>query len=89
MKDFSEYSKGNLNLHTIYFKMLFDERNLKNPVYQINGGAEVFYRPASIDSQDMIVHKAHQPVQNKNINNEKKEKPLILQKIKKKKTRTI
>lgn len=72
-KDFSEYSKGNLNLHTIYFKMLFDERNLKNPVYQINGGAEVFYRPASIDSQDMIVHKAHQPVQNKNINNEKKE----------------
>ena len=27
-KDFSPYSRGTPNLHTLYFKMLFDERNL-------------------------------------------------------------
>lgn len=33
-KDFSKYSKGTPNLHTLYFKMLFDERNLSNVVIQ-------------------------------------------------------
>lgn len=65
-KDFSPYSKGNLNLHTIYFKMLFDERNLDRKVYQLNGGAEVFYRPASIAEDEQIVHPAGMPIQNKN-----------------------
>ena len=31
-KDFSEYSKGTPNMHTLYWKMLFDERNLKDVV---------------------------------------------------------
>lgn len=65
-KDFSDSSKGNINLHTIYFKMLFDERNLKNVVYKLNGGAEVFYRPASIEKDEMIIHKAGEPIENKN-----------------------
>lgn len=65
-KDFSSYSKGNLNLHTIYFKMLFDERNLKDVVYKLNGGAEVFYRSASIAADEIIVHKAGEPIENKN-----------------------
>ncbi|MCM1186679.1 MAG: type V CRISPR-associated protein Cas12a/Cpf1 [Lachnoclostridium sp.] len=65
-KDFSEYSKGNYNLHTIYWKMLFDERNLSNLVYVLNGGAEVFYRPASIMPEDRVVHKKDVALENKN-----------------------
>lgn len=71
-KDFSEHSKGTPNLHTLYFRMLFDERNLRNVVYQLNGGAEMFYRKASISEQEKIVHPAHQAIANKNPANEKK-----------------
>lgn len=58
-KDFSDFSKGKENLHTMYFKMLFDERNLANVVYRLQGGAEMFYRPASIDEDDIIIHEAN------------------------------
>lgn len=75
-KDFSKYShsrdRGKPNLHTMYFKMLFDEKNLKNVVYQLNGGAEMFYREASIKKEDWVVHDANQPIKNKNPNNSKK-----------------
>lgn len=64
-KDFSSYSKGTPNLHTLYFKMLFDERNLENVVYQLNGGAEMFYRPASIKNAG-VTHPKNQPIKNKN-----------------------
>lgn len=43
-KDFSEYSKGTPNMHTLYWKALFDERNLADVVYKLNGQAEMFYR---------------------------------------------
>lgn len=72
-KDFSKYSKGTPNLHTLYFKMLFDERNLSNVVYKLNGEAEMFYREASINDKEKITHQANQPIKNKNPNNEKKE----------------
>lgn len=48
-KDFSEYSKGTPNLHTMYWNMLFDERNLADVVYKLNGQAELFYRKKSLD----------------------------------------
>ncbi len=72
-KDFSEYSHGKKNLHTMYFEMLFNEDNLKNVVYQLNGGAEMFYREASIRKNERVIHPANQPVKNKNISNSKKE----------------
>lgn len=72
-KDFSKYSKGTPNLHTLYFKMLFDERNLSNVVYKLNGEAEMFYREASINNEEKITHYANQPIKNKNPDNEKKE----------------
>ena len=72
-KDFSKYSKGTPNLHTLYFKMLFDERNLSNVVYKLNGEAEMFYREASINDKEKITHQANQPIKNKNPDNEKKE----------------
>ena len=72
-KDFSSHSHGKPNLHTMYFKMLFDEENLKNVVYKLNGQAEMFYRKPSITEEEIITHKANMPIQNKNRNNSKKE----------------
>ena len=72
-KDFSPYSKGTPNLHTLYFKMLFDQRNLDDVVYKLNGGAEMFYRKASIKPAEQVVHPANQPIKNKNLKNTKEE----------------
>ena len=70
-KDFSEYSKGTPNLHTLYWKMLFDERNLADVVYKLNGQAEVFYRKSSIKLENRIVHPARHAISNKNELNKK------------------
>ncbi len=72
-KDFSEYSMGTPNMHTLYWKMLFDERNLANVVYKLNGQAEVFYRKKSLDLNKTTIHRANQPIANKNMQNEKRE----------------
>ncbi len=72
-KDFSEYSKGKPNLHTMYWKALFDTENLKNVVYKLNGRAEIFYRKKSVPTDKKVVHKANEPIENKNPNNAKKQ----------------
>lgn len=72
-KDFSEYSKGTPNLHTLYFRMLFDPDNLKNVVFKLNGEAEMFYRKASIRKEEQVIHPAKKALKNKNPNNPKKE----------------
>ncbi|MDT8316858.1 MAG: type V CRISPR-associated protein Cas12a/Cpf1 [bacterium] len=72
-KDFSPYSKGKPNLHTIYWKALFEPENLKNVVYKLNGQAEMFYRRKSIQDGNQVMHKANEPVENKNPNSKKKE----------------
>lgn len=64
-KDFSPYSKGTPNLHTMYWKMLFSPDNLKNVVYKLNGQAEIFYRKRSIDEKNIISHKANEVLTNK------------------------
>lgn len=76
-KDFSLYSKGKLNLHTLYLKMLFDERNLSDVVLKLNGEAEVFYRPASIDKSEIILHKANERIKTKNPNYKNRESLFI------------
>ncbi|MDO4988673.1 MAG: type V CRISPR-associated protein Cas12a/Cpf1, partial [Synergistes sp.] len=63
-KDFSPYSKGTPNLHTIYWKALFDADNLADVVYKLNGEAEVFYRKKSIEPKP--THPRCEPVENKN-----------------------
>lgn len=70
-KDFSPYAKGTPNLHTMYWKALFDEDNLKNVVYKLNGGAEIFYRRKSMEGK--VTHPKNQPIENKNPLNKKKE----------------
>lgn len=69
-KDFSPYAKGIPNMHTLYWKMLFDCQNLSNVVYKLNGQAEVFFRKSSIQC-NYPTHPANQPIKNKNINNKK------------------
>lgn len=64
-KDFSPYSKGVPNLHTIYWKMLFSPANLENVVYKLNGQAEIFYRKKSIGEKDIVCHPAEQKLKNK------------------------
>lgn len=71
-KDFSPYSKGTPNLHTLYWKMLFDERNLADVVYKLNGQAEIFFRKSSIPSGH-VTHPANQAIKNKNTLNKKAE----------------
>jgi CRISPR-associated protein Cpf1 len=71
-KDFSEYSKGTPNMHTLYWKMLFDERNLKDVVYKLNGQAEIFFRKKSI-SVARPTHPANKPIDNKNVLNKRKQ----------------
>ena len=58
-KDFSPKSKGKPNIHTIYWKNLFTSENLSDVVFQLNGGAEIFYRPKSITYPEKIWEKGH------------------------------
>ncbi|MDE0119593.1 MAG: type V CRISPR-associated protein Cas12a/Cpf1 [Bdellovibrionales bacterium] len=68
-KDFSTKSTGKPNLHTSYFKLLFDKDNLEDTIFKLNGQAEMFYRKASI--QKKTTHKKNAPIQNKNPDNPK------------------
>ncbi len=70
-KDFSTFSKGTPNMHTLYWKMLFDDRNLADVVYKLNGQAEVFYRKSSLNVVDTTVHPANHAITNKNALNKK------------------
>lgn len=71
-KDFSPFSKGTPNMHTLYWKMLFDEHNLNDVVYKLNGQAEVFYRKSSIKPENVITHPKNSAINNKNELNKKK-----------------
>lgn len=72
-KDFSTFSKGTPNMHTMYWKMLFDKRNLADVVYKLNGQAEVFYRKSSLKIVDTTVHPANHAIANKNEQNQKQQ----------------
>jgi CRISPR-associated protein Cpf1 len=71
-KDFSSYSTGTPNMHTLYWKMLFDPLNLRDVVYKLDGQAEIFYRKSSIKKKDIIVHPSNNAIANKNKSNNKK-----------------
>lgn len=62
-KDFSLESKGTPNMHTLYWKNLFSEENLKDVCLKLNGEAELFYRPVGI--KNPIVHKKDSYLVNK------------------------
>lgn len=64
-KDFSPHSKGRPNLHTLYWKMLFDQDNQSDVVYKLSGEAEVFFRRKSLKA-DRPTHPANEPIKRKN-----------------------
>lgn len=70
-KDFSKYSHGKPNLHTMYWNELFSEENLNDVVYKLNGEAEIFYRKASLKRN--VTHPKNVKINNKNINNPTKQ----------------
>ena len=70
-KDFSEHSHGTPNMHTLYWKELFEERNLSDVVYQLCGGAEFFFREKSLTCK--TTHPQGVSIKNKNELNPKKE----------------
>ncbi len=70
-KDFSRHSHGRKNLHTLYFEQLFNKDNEGS--IKLCGGAELFFRRASIKPDERIIHKAGEAIENKNPLNSKKE----------------
>jgi hypothetical protein len=58
-KDFSPFSKGTPNMHTLYWKMLFTPENLQNVIYKLDGQAEVFFRKKSLNYTDETWQKGH------------------------------
>ena len=79
-KDFSKHSKGKPNLHTSYFRLLFEQENLKDTVFKMNGEAEIFHRKASFEKK--ITHKKNEPIKNKNDLNPKKNSTFLYNLIK-------
>jgi CRISPR-associated protein Cpf1 len=55
-KDFNKGSHGTKNLHTLYWEMLFDPKNLDDVQFKLNGEAELFYREASVKKTKNTIH---------------------------------
>ena len=80
-KDFSAKTKGKPNLHTLYWRALFDPKNLEyqdennfvHPIFKLSGEAEIFYRRASLDATN-IEHKKGDLMENKLHDKGKKKK---------------
>lgn len=80
-KDFSTKRDLNLkkekkykeNLHTLYWKSLFDKTNLKDVVYKLSGMAELFFRRPSITYKKQIWEKGHHAQES----NKKQSYPII------------
>lgn len=65
MRDMNEGSHGKDSLSYMYWKALFDPDNADG-IYWLNGGGSLFYRPATY--LNPVVHKAGEPIKNKNPN---------------------
>jgi hypothetical protein len=65
INDHKYKKRGKDNLHTSYFKLLFDKQNLESKdgvVFKLSGGGEIFYRKASIKKEIDKNRKASQVV---------------------------
>lgn len=51
-KDFAMHAKWNEKIHTMYWKALFEDQNIKNnAIFKLNWQAEIFFRPKSIEEK--------------------------------------
>ncbi len=65
-KDFAPgAANGTPNKATLYWRALFDPRNLADVVFKLNGEAELFYREPAVDKP--IVHKKGEKLVNRTI----------------------
>lgn len=64
-KDFSEKSTGIPNKFTLYWKALFDRRNLSDVIFKLNGEAELFLREPAIT--EPVVHRPGEKLVNKTV----------------------
>ncbi|MBQ9764161.1 MAG: type V CRISPR-associated protein Cas12a/Cpf1 [Phascolarctobacterium sp.] len=62
-KDFAPGATGRPNLHTLYWKAIFEDENLQDVVIKLNGGAELFYRSKS--NIPKIAHKVGEKLVNR------------------------
>ena len=65
-KDFAPGAIGKPNKATMYWKALFDEQNLNDVVFKLNGEAELFLREPAIKNAE-VTHKIGTKVVNKTI----------------------
>jgi CRISPR-associated protein Cpf1 len=66
-KDFKEYAGGNKNLHTLYWTMLFDKKNLEKVAFKLNGQAQIFVRRAQ-NIKNNTIHKKGEKIPKKWLN---------------------
>ena len=65
-KDFAPGTTGKPNKATMFWKALFDEQNLNDVVFKLNGEAELFLREPAI-KKEKVIHKTGEKVVNKTI----------------------
>lgn len=74
-KDFNPNSKGNKNIHTLYFLNLFSDKNidLETPIIRLGANAEIFYRQPVVERiiEKRGVHKEKEIIKYKRYTQEK------------------
>lgn len=71
-KDFGEKAVGKKNLHTIYFENIFSSENRENGYcFKLNGQAEIFYRPKSIEIEKEKRNFSREIIKNKRYTEDK------------------
>lgn len=63
-QDFSPNAYGRKDLHTLYWDQLFTEENRRDRKFKVCGGAQVYFRKASIPRR--VTHRKGDILQNKN-----------------------
>jgi hypothetical protein len=64
-KDFADKADGKKNLHTLYWEEIFAAENMENPLFKLNGQAEVFFRKASLKKEVKEKKKSHDIIKNR------------------------
>lgn len=64
-KDGENGSTGRKNMHTLYWENLFSKENLDDVVLQLSGGAELFFRPKSLEEENATIHEKNSFIVNR------------------------
>lgn len=67
-RDLDGKAKGIPDAYTVMFRQMFSDENMETGAIRIKGGAQFFYREASIRPENRIIHRKGEVVANKNPN---------------------